>query len=362
MVNDKDLFSILGCERNASQEDIKKAFKKLALRYHPDKNTNDPNANEKFKEIAQAYDVLNDPVKRDKYEKYGVVDDEPSVGSNGGMDINDIMKEMFGSMHSFGGFNMFGNSFNNRARVDKVEIDVGVNDVYFGFTRKIEFEMIDKCSSCKGFGAVNPSDVITCSKCRGKGDVVFQVGPMITQQTCMNCSGQGKSIARNKQCSDCKGEGHRYCKKSFNIKIPKGISNNYQQILEHKGGFDPETKVHRHLMLIFKYKFPPNFSIEKNSLQVTIPISLEELLCGFTKKLTLYNETLSLTSIGYFNPNRTANIPRYGLFPDSKLILKFDVQFHDDEKMTKFNEVFCKVFKHQQQEYADKSIKLHEYM
>ena len=221
----KDLYSILEISKTASDEEIKKAYKKSALKHHPDRNPNNHEATAKFQEVGKAFTTLGDPEKRKRYDQFGVIDGENDGQGNGMGGINpfDIFQTMFGG--SGGGSGMggmpFGNMFggmsgmnNGTQRISKspdkkITINLSLIDVYKGKTIPIDFSKIICCDSCEGCGAFNKDCIKTCKSCNGQGRIVrmTQMGPMIQQtvQPCSNCSGKGKSVEAGKDCVKCKG-------------------------------------------------------------------------------------------------------------------------------------------------------------
>lgn len=388
--NTTNLYQVLDIDKSASQEDIKKAFKRCALKYHPDKNKDNPKAEEDFKKIASAYNILSDPVKRERYDKFGVVDDDAIGGVSGHeVNINDILRNVFGNMAPFsmddgGGMSFMFDFINsasvrgaqsfNQHDVDFVELPISLTELYHGTTKNVEVELMDVCHECKGTGAADPSDVIKCIQCSGAGFIARQMGPFMQAQIkCNSCNGKGKIIKNNKHCNHCKGECYKFYKKSFDIKVPKGIPPKFTHVLEGKGGYNPVNQKYKKLTLIFTYHTPKNIKIDnENNVILTLDIRLEELLAGFTTKLNLYGEEFTIISQGYFNPTKVVHIPDLGI-PfykrpgNSALIIKFNISFPEDDKLVKYADVFGKVFKRAKPNTPDqnntgKTVFLHQYL
>jgi DnaJ family protein A protein 2 len=239
--NTKDLYATLETTKTATDDEIKKAYKKAALKHHPDRNPNNPDATAKFQEVGKAFATLGDPEKRKRYDQFGVIDGENDGQGNGmgGMNPFDIFQNMFGGGgggnggnggngggipfgNIFGGMGgmggMGGNGGNQRIRSPdkKITLNISLIDVYKGRTVPIEFTKIICCDSCEGCGALTKDCIKTCKPCNGQGRIVrmLQMGPMIQQtvQACGNCSGKGKSVEAGKECVKCKGS------KGINIK------------------------------------------------------------------------------------------------------------------------------------------------
>lgn len=355
------LYSVLGVSRDATAEEIKKAYKKLALQLHPDKNPDDPTSSEKFKKVTMAYDVLSDAEKKTQYDKYGSVGDMPQM-----TDINEILKNVFGNSSPFGGGGEGGFSFmfggfdpfekfqppHPERDCDVLNLDVSLKDILEGNTKRVEYEILDKCRTCNGLGAVNPSDVIKCMMCNGEGVRVQQMGPFFMSKTlCHSCFGNGSVIKDNKQCSNCHGGKFAHYKKTLNIEIPKGIPNRFAHKLDNKGSYNKITKDHNNLLIVFQYVIPKNIEIDKhNNVYITIDVKLDELLCGFVKQINLYDIPHTIISKRYYNPSKPLVIQNKGLPIHKKnrsgdLIIKTHITYIDEEKINKYKDVFMKVFK-----------------
>lgn len=216
----RDYYEVLGIERTSTIEEIKKAYRKKAIQYHPDKNPGDKEAEEKFKEAAEAYDVLSDAQKRQRYDQYGhagVGSGASSGGFGGGMSMDDIFSQfgdLFGGhFSSFGGFGGFGSSGSsrqvNRGSDLRVKVKLTLKEIAAGVEKKIKVKKYVPCSHCHGTGAADDKSITTCPTCHGRG-VITRVtntilGQMQTQSVCPNCGGEGRTIT--KKCTACNGEG-----------------------------------------------------------------------------------------------------------------------------------------------------------
>lgn len=385
MTTKDDLYDVLKLSKGASPEEIKKAYRKLAVEYHPDKTSGDKDKEEYFKKVNEAYNVLSDPQKKDMYDRFGVVDGAPGhpggPTSAHGPDINDILRNVFGG-GGFGGpmpggpggfafhFNMGGppgmEDFpgfpfggigpgagkKKKPQNDFIDVDVDLCDIYFGNTKRVEFELLCVCDKCKGCGAQDPSCIVKCLSCNGSGVFQQQVGPFMVQQgICPSCGGQGTCIKNNKVCTGCNGEKTVYTKKMFDLKIPKGIPNHTETKMEKKGSYDVQAKENKDMIFRFRHKIDPPFSLDDNmNVTLSLDITIEELLAGFSKEVSLYRETHFIESDKYFNPNKPIIIKDKGVFNMKKqkngdLIIKFSVVFTESERLSKYNDILQKILK-----------------
>jgi molecular chaperone DnaJ len=371
-----DPYEVLGVPKNATGDDIKKAYRRLAVKYHPDKaqSHHDKGAHEeKFKEINEAYSVLSNPEKRRQYDMFGTYDQSAQPFSAD--DIPDIFKEMFGGGSPFifemgagpaqgpQGFNMFfgaggpGGVPNKETsrQTEFIEVHISIEELVYGATKKIECELKDKCEECKGLGALNKDDIIQCITCHGSGFVEQVIPPFFMQRsTCPSCAGKKEIIKENKQCKSCNGRKINMFEKSFDVKIPQGIPNGHSHKLSGKGSYNEDSNTYSDLLLVFVHDIDKSkYRIDANALDVHIDMSitLEELLCGFVKDVSLYErDKVALVSQGYFNPSTPTVVKDMGipLFKTKKrgdLIVHFHVKYRDEDKLKKLNDVFLTMFK-----------------
>lgn len=228
----RDYYEVLGVERNAAGEEIKRAYRKLAVKFHPDKNPDDPHAEEKFKELGEAYDVLMDPDKRAAYDRFGhaaFAQGGAGFGGGGFHDPFEIFREVFGG-GGFGGgiFDTFfgggaGARSDDRRRGSdlRYDMEIELEDAAFGAEKTIEIEKLDTCDKCHGSGAEPGSRKTTCSTCAGRGQVISSRGFFHVSQTCPRCHGAGEII--EKPCQKCRGEGRVEKLSRIKLKIPAGI-------------------------------------------------------------------------------------------------------------------------------------------
>lgn len=258
----RDYYEILGLERSATAEDVKKAYRKMAIKYHPDKNPNDPTAEEKFKEAAEAYDVLSDDNKRARYDRFGHQGVSGGVGGQGGgqgMSMEDIFSQfgdIFGENSPFGSFFSGGNGFQQR-RVRKgsdlrIKLKLNLQEVANGVEKKIKVKRYDSCNTCGGNGSKGGTALKNCTTCNGTGQVrrVTQtmLGQMVSTSTCPTCNGEGKIIET--RCDVCVGEGRTLVEEVIPIKIPAGVAEGMQLSMGGKGNVPPRGGVAGDLLIV----------------------------------------------------------------------------------------------------------------
>lgn len=228
MTRKRDYYEVLMVERSSSEEEIKRSYRKLAVKFHPDKNPDDPDAEDRFKELGEAYDVLMDPQKRAAYDRYGHAAFQGGMGGGGGFhDPFDLFREVFGASGGSGGiFDQFfggGGDREGRQRGSDLRYDMQITleEAAFGVEKEIEIRKLDACVKCEGTGAQPGSRAVTCPTCRGRGQVVASRGFFQVAQTCPQCHGSGQIV--EKPCRECQGEGREEKTSRIKIKIPPGI-------------------------------------------------------------------------------------------------------------------------------------------
>jgi molecular chaperone DnaJ len=240
----RDYYEVLGVAKNAEGDVIKSAYRKMAIKYHPDKNPDDPSAEDKFKEAAEAYEVLSDGDKRARYDRFG----HQGVGgaaSGGGPNMEDIFSQfgdIFGGGGGFEGF--FGGGQRGGRRVKKgsnlrIKLKLDLEEIANGVEKKIKVKRYVACPPCSGTGAKNGTELKTCPTCQGQGQtkkvVNTMLGQMVSSSTCPTCHGEGKTIST--VCDVCKGEGRQMNEEVIPINIPAGVANDMQLSMSGKGNF-----------------------------------------------------------------------------------------------------------------------------
>ncbi|MDR3086588.1 MAG: molecular chaperone DnaJ [Azoarcus sp.] len=236
----KDYYDILGVNRDAGDDDIKKAYRKLAMKYHPDRNPDSKDAEEKFKEAKEAYEILSDAQKRDAYDRFGHAGVDPSMGAGGGAGFGNGGFEGFGDAFSdiFG--DLFGGGGRGRANVYRgadlrYNLEITLEEAARGAEKTIRIPTVEECDTCQGSGAKPGTHPVTCSSCGGSGQIRIQQGFFSLQQPCPKCHGSGRVIPT--PCPDCGGAGRVKRQKTLEVKIPVGIAGGMR--LRHAGFGEP---------------------------------------------------------------------------------------------------------------------------
>lgn len=286
----RDLYEVLGISKNATQEEIKAAHRRLVKKYHPDLNK-EPGAEEKFKEVQNAYDILSDAEKRQLYDQYGHAGIDPNAaggfgagGFNAGGfgnfgDLGDIFESFFGGGRRGGGRTQSGPI---KGEDEFRTLNISFMDSVNGVTLKIPLTYYKPCEHCHGSGAESPSDIETCPTCRGTGRVKKQVqsffGNMMTESECPSCRGTGKRI--KKACSVCNGQGYTKVKEQYELKVPQGISSGRQLRLAGKGGLGKNGGPCGDLFIEIIVETNTDFKREGNNVYIEFPINTTDAILG----------------------------------------------------------------------------------
>ena len=294
MAEKRDYYEVLGVERNADAETIKKAYRKAAIKFHPDKNPGDKDAEEKFKEAAEAYDVLSNEEKRARYDRFGHAGMGGAAGgggfsgfSGGGFSMEDIF-EQFGDI--FGG--AFGGGFGggrssrsrtvNRGSDIRITVKLSLQEVAEGVTKKLKINKTVACDKCGGSGAKDSSSYATCTQCNGSGYVITVqnsfFGRMQTQSVCPTCGGQGRII--KEKCSKCNGEGTERGQEIIEVKIPAGVSDGMMLTVRGKGNAARNGGVSGDLLVVIEEEHSPELIRDGNDLIHNLNITVTTALLG----------------------------------------------------------------------------------
>ena len=275
MANKRDYYDILGVNRDASDEDIKKSYRKLAMKFHPDRNPDSKDAEEKFKEAKEAYEVLSDKEKRGAYDAYGHAGVNPQMGGAGGAGMGgfsdafgDIFSEIFGAQ---GGRGNGGRSGVYRGADLRYNLEITLEQAARGTETKIRIPTLDECETCHGTGAKPGTTAKTCHTCNGAGQVRMAMGPFSMAQTCPTCHGTGKVIPE--PCNTCGGAGRVKKHKTLSVKIPAGVDEGDRIRLSGEGESGVGGGPAGDLYVVVSLKEHSVFQRDGNDLHCEMPIS-----------------------------------------------------------------------------------------
>lgn len=288
----RDYYEVLGVSKTATEAEIKKAYRKLAMKYHPDYNPGDKSAEEKFKEINEANEVLSDPEKRKRYDQYGFAGVDPNYGAGqgggfggfeGGVDLGDIFGDIFGG--SFGGFGGGSRSNPNAPRKGqdiRVRITLSFDEAVHGCKKNITITRQQQCTECGGTGAAAGTSPETCPDCGGRGYTINQqrtpFGVMQSQQPCVRCGGKGK-IVKN-PCKSCHGSGKIATKKTLEVSVPAGIDDDQSFALRGMGDAGSNGGPAGDVIVMVTVRPDPLFQRDGYDVWVTVPITYSQAVLG----------------------------------------------------------------------------------
>ncbi len=288
----KDYYAILGVSRNATEEEIKKRYRELAIKYHPDRNPNNKKAEEKFKEINEAYSILSDPKKRAQYDQFGTVTDTGSFSDE--YDFAKTFSDIFSDLSSVFG-DIFGDHTYRRGPRPEKGDDIGINltidfkEAVFGAKKEIKIKRRKTCPKCGGIGA-DKSGIETCPYCRGRGEISYSQGFFSVRRTCPKCGGRG--IIITKKCSYCGGTGYIYDEEKLLINIQQGINDGDIIKITGKGNPGKYGGPSGDLYIYIRVKEHEFFKRKGKDIYVEIPISISQAALGATIKVpTIWGES-----------------------------------------------------------------------
>lgn len=281
---DRDYYEVLGIARNAAPEEIKKAYRRLAVKFHPDKNPGDKQAEERFKEAAEAYAVLADAEKRQRYDRFG----RQGLGQQGGFggfdpdvfgDFGDILGEMFG----FGG--VFGGGARRRQQSRRgadlrYDLEIDFDEAALGLETRIQIPRLDACEGCNGSGTNAADGIRTCETCRGRGQVAFQQGFFTIARTCSACGGAGRRIV--KPCPDCNGQGRVRRERTLTVRIPPGVDEGTRLRLQGEGEAAPGGGHPGDLYVVLSVRPHETFRRDGADIHSDVAVSYAQAALGAT--------------------------------------------------------------------------------
>ena len=310
----RDYYEILIVERTATDEEIKKSYRKLAIKYHPDKNPGDKEAEEKFKELSEAYEVLSDAQKRAAYDQYGHGAFDPRArarsGGGGFHDPFDIFREAFG-----GGGNIFDEFFGGGQRADpngpqrssdlRYDMQITFEEAVLGTEKEITINKLDQCENCHGSGREADSKVKTCPTCQGRGEVITSRGIFSIAQTCSRCAGTGRIIEN--PCKVCRGAGRREKSTKVTLRIPAGVDTGARLRSTGNGEAGQRGGPAGDLYVVLHVKPNEIFQREGDDLICEVPISFVQAALGLTSKSLRSKPRRRSRSILELRPGRSAS-------------------------------------------------------
>ena len=323
-MSDKDYYEVLGISKSATQDEIKSAYRKLAMQYHPDRNPNDPTAEDKFKEASVAYDVLSDQTKRQRYDQFG----HAGVNGMGGgysdfTNINDIFShfsDIFG-----GGFgDIFGNSSRKGGRRRntgergsdiKIRLPLTIEEIAFGVNKTIKIKRLVHCSACKGSGAKDGSSKVTCQNCGGTGEVRnvsrSMFGQFVNIQICPTCAGMGEVV--KEKCPECGGDGRIPFEDTFEVNIPSGVEENNYIPLHGKGNAGRNGGIEGDLLVVITEKEHEKFKRMGDNVLYTLDVTFPDLVLGSEFEIQTLDGLTKVKVDAGSQPNDTIKLKDKGI-------------------------------------------------
>jgi molecular chaperone DnaJ len=300
----RDYYELLGLERSATSDDVKKAYRKLAFKYHPDRNPDDPDAEERFKEVTEAYEILRDPHKRAQYDQFGHAAFQRGMGADfSGFDISDALRVF---MSAFGGETIFGDIFGTGRRQPRsgpprgedlrVKVKLSLEEIAEGTKKSIKLNRLEQCPECSGSGSAKDSRPSICRTCGGMGEVRRQqpsfFGTFMTVSTCPSCRGTGKAITN--PCDKCRGKGVVKGSKQIKVTIPAGVSSGNYITIRGEGNAGELGGLRGDVVVLVEEKEHKYFQRHGDDILFDLPISYSQAALGDEVEIPTLNSTTKL--------------------------------------------------------------------
>lgn len=321
-----DYYKLLGVARDASTDEIKKAYRKLALKYHPDRNQGSRETEDRFKEATEAYEVLRDSEKRSMYDQYGeegLKRGAGGAGGFGGVDFSDAV-EIF--MRDFGGFGGLEDLFGGRpqrggsrtpskGQTIKVKIALTLSEVAAGVTKKLRVTMLDECPSCAGSGAADGGGAVTCPTCQGSGEERHvqrsAFGQFVSVAPCRGCRGEGRVI--DKPCLVCHGDGRGRTQREVQVDVPPGVTSEHFITLREEGNIGPRGGPRGDIIVLLEVEEDPRFVRDGPHLRYELPITFAQAALGFQAEVPTVDGFVKLTIPVGVQTGEVLRLRGYGL-------------------------------------------------
>ena len=294
-----DHYETLGVDRDATDEELKRAYRKMARRYHPDANPGDPEAEARFKEVSGAYEVLSDPERRSLYDRFGTDDPGAARGADPfGGGLGSIFDAFFGAESPFGGF---GSSPRHRGPPPgedlETHVDLDLSDVVFGAEREVSVRTAVRCEACDGSGAKAGTSPVRCTQCRGSGQVrqvrQSMLGQMVTTGVCERCGGLGEMIEQ--PCEECDGHGRRLERRTYSVQVPAGVDDGTTLRLSGRGAAGPRGGAHGDLYVHTRVRPHPRFHRDGSDLVHELHVPFTQAALGARLEYETLDDTETIT-------------------------------------------------------------------
>lgn len=367
----RDYYEVLGVSKSATTDEIKKAYRQKAIQYHPDRNPGDKDAEEKFKEAAEAYDVLSNDEKRQRYDRFGHAGMGSSAAGGGfgggGMSMDDIFSQ-FGDLIGghFGGFGGFGSSSRSRSVKRgsdlRVKVKLSLKEIATGVEKKIKVKKYVPCSRCHGSGAADDNAISSCSTCHGSGYVTRVantiLGQMQTQSTCPTCGGTGETITR--KCPECNGEGVMRAEEIITLNIPAGVGEGMQLSMSGKGNAARRGGMNGDLLVVIEEEKHPELIRDENDLVYNLLLTMPQAVLGDSVEVPTVDGRVKVridpgTQPGKVLRLRNKGLPSVNSYGTGDLLI--NVSVYIPEKLTTTEKEKIKELAHSENFQPNQSIK-----
>jgi molecular chaperone DnaJ len=311
----RDYYEVLDVARTATEAELKKAYRRLAMKYHPDRNPNDHEAEERFKEVKEAYEVLTDPQRRAVYDQYGHEGLSGRGGGHGGFGGADAFSDIFGDVFGdiFGAGRRGGGRQVYRGADLRYDLELDLEQAVFGHTATIDFTTLTECEPCGGSGAAPGSKTTTCETCNGIGQVRMQQGFFAVQQTCPRCKGRGQTISQ--PCDSCLGQGRVRKKKTLSVKVPAGVDTGDRIRLSGEGEAGRNGGPAGDLYVEVRVREHPIFERDGSHLSCEVPVSFVTAALGGVVEVPTLGGTVELKVPAETQSGRVFRLREKGVRP-----------------------------------------------